>query len=137
MHTMRRCFILPKFLLEVLPEMFNMVEIRGLGWPPKDIKVVVLKPLVSPLGVVFGVIVPISLLPCLRFFLTIPHYDFYSYSFICPIFWFYSQPSDCTGSLSIIAAMSGTPICFRVFDCSADAISSDLPLGLQSLHDVI
>ena len=57
MHTMRRLFILLKLLLEVFPEMFNRVEIRGLGWPPKDIKVVVLKPLVSPLGVVFGVIV--------------------------------------------------------------------------------
>ena len=45
MHTIRRCFILPKLLLEV----FNRSEIRGLDWPLQVIKIIVFKPLVGPL----------------------------------------------------------------------------------------
>ena len=46
---------------------------------------------------------PISLLlSCSQSFPGIPCYNFLSYSFISPIFWSYSQPPDCTDSLSII-----------------------------------
>src|SRR6266850_7299947 len=53
MNSFGGCWI----LLQIYPEVFNGVQIRGLGWPGHDINVVILKPLGCLLGCVFGVIV--------------------------------------------------------------------------------
>jgi hypothetical protein len=57
MHSCGWCVILLKFGLEVMPEMFNGIEVRGLGRPLQRNDVVIRKPLVSLFGGVFWVIV--------------------------------------------------------------------------------
>ena len=45
MNSLGWCCMLPGSLLEINPEVFNGVGIRGLGWPGHDINVIVFKPL--------------------------------------------------------------------------------------------
>ena len=57
MYPLGWFWILVKDLLQIHPEVFNGVNVRGLGWPDHDFNVIVFKPLGCLLGSVFGVIV--------------------------------------------------------------------------------
>src|SRR5258707_11379663 len=50
-------FIFLKFALDIIPEVFNGVQIRRLSWPPEYLNIIIFKPLFGPFGGVFGVIV--------------------------------------------------------------------------------
>ena len=57
MHSFGWCFIFLKLEFEMMPEVFNGIQIWRLGRPFKYLNVVVLKPLLCLVGGVFGVIV--------------------------------------------------------------------------------
>src|SRR5260370_8055884 len=76
MNTTGRFFILPKPFLDMIPQMFNWVEVWGLRGPPHDCKSMVFKPVFSLFPGMFWAIVLFEfifshtfLLLCMRSFL--------------------------------------------------------------------
>src|SRR5258705_3216363 len=57
MHSFGWCVMLLEFGLEMLPEVFNGIEVRGLGRPLQGDDVIVRKPLICLFGGVLWVIV--------------------------------------------------------------------------------
>jgi hypothetical protein len=53
MHTSRFKFIFIELSLEVVPEVFNGIEVWGLGRPIQEFNIVVLTPFPGNLGVMF------------------------------------------------------------------------------------